>query len=88
MFHFKNIKLNLNCLHLCNNQSKQKCVTDTEDWRDGSEAKSTVCFCRGPGFKPQLLPGGSQLSVTPAPGDPLPSTGLLRHCTQMVHRQT
>lgn len=43
-------------------------------WRDGSGTKSTNCSFRGPGFSSQLLHGGSQLFITPVPGDPWQNT--------------
>ena len=39
------------------------------------KVKSTSCSSRGPGFKPHHLHGGSQPSVTPAPGHVTPSSG-------------
>jgi hypothetical protein len=47
-------------------------------WRDGSVVKSTPYSSRGLGFNSQHPHGGSQLSVTPVPGDLCPllvSTG-------------
>lgn len=58
--------------------------------RDGSEVKSTFCFCRGPGFnsqnthdrsQPSMSPvphGRSQPSMSPVPGDPILSSGFCR----------
>ena len=40
-------------------------------WRDGSAVKNTGCFFKGLGFDFQHLHGGSQLSVSPVPRDPL-----------------
>ena len=45
-------------------------------WGDGSEVKSTCCSCRGPRFSSQRPHGGPQPSVTPVPGDPMPSSDL------------
>ena len=45
----------------------------TQGWRDGSVVKSTGCSSRGPQFNSQHPHGSSQLSVTPASGDPTPS---------------
>lgn len=53
-------------------------------WRDGS-VKYFVDLGRGPGFKSQHLYDGSQLSVTPDPGDPTSSSGLYRHYIHVVH---
>jgi hypothetical protein len=39
-------------------------------WRDASAVKSADCSSGGPRFNPQQPYGSSQLSVTPAPGDP------------------
>lgn len=35
-----------------------------------------------------LMSGGSQLSVTPTPGDPMPSSGLCRDPHSFVHTHT
>jgi hypothetical protein len=45
-----------------------------------SVVKST-CFCRGPRFDSQHPCGGSQPSVTPGPGDPMPhlTSSDIRH---------
>ena len=43
---------------------------------DGSEVKTTCCSCRGPRFSSLHPRGSSQSSVTPVPGDPMPSSGL------------
>ena len=48
-------------------------------WRDGSVIKNTGCSCRGPRFSSQHPHGGSQPSVTPAPGNLMPSSGLSWH---------
>ena len=54
-------------------------------WRDGPAVKSSGFFKRT-GFNFQHPHGGSQLSVTPAPGgNPAPSSGLYWHCMHMVH---
>ena len=52
--------------------------------RDGSAAKSDSCYCGG------LTSGRSQLPVTPAPGDPMPFSALLRQphmCSVSVHKK-
>jgi hypothetical protein len=40
-----------------------------QGWRDGSGVKRTDCFYRRSEFNSQHPHGGSQLSVTPIPGD-------------------
>ena len=40
-----------------------------EPKRDGAEVKSPGCSSRGPGFDSQHPHGGSQLSMTPFPGE-------------------
>jgi hypothetical protein len=42
-------------------------------WKDGSAVKSTDCSSGGPRFNSQQPHGNLQLSVTPVPGDPMPS---------------
>jgi hypothetical protein len=37
----------------------------TGGWRDGSVVKVTNCSSKGPEFKPQQPPGGSQLTLSP-----------------------
>lgn len=57
------------------------------DWRDSLVVKSHSL--RGPAFGTQLRHGGSQLMVTPIPGQPMPSSSLQRHtCGTQVHTQT
>lgn len=36
-------------------------------------------FCKGPGFSYQYSENGSQPSLTPVPGDPMPYSDLHRH---------
>jgi hypothetical protein len=49
---------------------------------DGSEFESTDCSSRGPGFNSQHPQSSSQLSVTPVPGDLIPShTHICRQVT-------
>jgi hypothetical protein len=36
-------------------------------------------------FESQHLNSGSQLSVTPVPGDPMPSSGPQGYCIHVVH---
>jgi hypothetical protein len=50
--------------------------SSSEDWRDGSEVKSTDCSFKGPGFASQHPHGGSQLSVTPVPWALMTSSGF------------
>lgn len=50
--------------------------------------KSTGCFSTGPGFDSQHTHGGTQLSVTPVPGDLTPSSGFCVPCTYVVYRHT
>jgi hypothetical protein len=47
--------------------------------------KSIAYFSKGPRFNSQHSPGNSQLSLTPGPGDSVPSYDLHRHCIHMVH---
>lgn len=50
---------------------------------DGSDVGNTCCSSRGPGFDSQPPHDGSQLSVSPAPGDLSPSlvsVGTERAC--------
>ena len=42
----------------------------------------------GPGFNSQHPHINSQLSMTPVPGDLMPSSGLCRHCMHVVYRHT
>lgn len=41
-----------------------------------TQAKSTCCFCKGPDFNSQNVYGGSQVTVTPALENLMPSSGL------------
>ena len=52
-------------------------------WRDGSVVKSTGCSCRGPGFASQHPHGGSELPVTPVPGDRIHSSDCHRDQAHM-----
>ena len=61
-----------------------KLKTNKEGWRDGSALKSTGCSSRRPGFNTQHPHSSSQLSVTPAPGDPTPSD-VFRHPQVITH---
>lgn len=45
-------------------------------WSFGSVLKSIGYSSRGPGFGSCHLLGGSELSVTPGLGDPVPSSGV------------
>ena len=56
-------------------------------WREGSVVKSTGS-CPGPRFNSQHPHDGSQLPVTPVPGDPMSSSGFCEHCMHMLHRHT
>ena len=47
--------------------------------RERSGVKNTYFSCTQPGLGSQHPHGGSQISVTPAPGDPIPSSDLPRH---------
>jgi hypothetical protein len=47
--------------------------------RDGLVVKSTGCLSEGPWFDSQHPHGGSQQSVTAAPGHLMSSSGLCRH---------
>jgi hypothetical protein len=49
---------------------------------------STSCSVREPMFGSQHPHGPSQPSVTPFPGDPVPSSGLYGHCTHIVYKHT
>lgn len=60
----------------------------TRGQRHSSEVKSTDCPSRAFRFSFQHLQGSSQLSVTPVPGDPMPSLSPMGCRPQMVHRQT
>jgi hypothetical protein len=55
--------------------------------RDGSVFKSTGCSSRGPRFNSQHPYNGSQISVTPVPGNITPSSGFLRHCVHLTYMQ-
>lgn len=48
--------------------------------------ESADCFSGGLGFKSQHPLGGSPLSVTSVLGDQVPSSVILGHFTQVVHR--
>ena len=58
------------------------------DWRDGSGVKSTGCSYRGPRFNSLHPHGGSQPSITPVPGDPMPSSNLQGHQAHMWQTYT
>jgi hypothetical protein len=61
------------------------------NWRDGSAIKSTGCSPRGPGFDSPHPRRGSELPVTPVPGNlihSLGSTGTRRACGTQVCKQT
>ena len=45
--------------------------------------KSAGCSCKEPRFNSQHPHGGSQPSITPAPGDLMLSSGLCGHCMHM-----
>lgn len=45
-------------------------------WRDSLAVQSTGCSSAGPRISSQHPPGGSQLSVTPVPGDPVLTSDL------------
>ena len=47
--------------------------------------KMTRSSCRGPRFESQHPYGESQPSRSPFPGDPMPSSGLHRHCMYMEY---
>jgi len=49
------------------------------------QVRAVVAFQDEPGFNAQHSCGSSQLSVTPVPGDPTPSSGL--HSTSVVYMQ-
>lgn len=54
-------------------------------------AKSMGCSCREPGLGPQYSHGGSQLSLIPDAGDPVPSSQFLRYqsiCSAHAYTQT
>lgn len=46
------------------------------------------CSCKEPGFNSQYPSDCSHSSVTPGPGDSVPSPGLMEHCSHTVHRHT
>ena len=52
-------------------------------WKDGSVFKCICCSSIGPRFNSQHLHDNSELSITPIPGDLMPSSGFLGHepCT-------
>lgn len=72
----------------------EKCVWGRGCWRNGygSVIKSVGCSPRGLGFNSQCQRAGSQLSVTPVLGDPIPSSGLhksgVRACRQTTRTHT
>jgi hypothetical protein len=50
--------------------------------------KRTDCSCRGPRLGSQHPHGSPQLSLTPVPGDMMPSTGLCGHASKTsIHRK-
>ena len=55
---------------------------------DGSVVESTCRSSGGMGFDSQHLHSHKNPSVTPVPGDPMPSSGLQGHCMHVVDRQT
>jgi hypothetical protein len=55
--------------------------------RDGSVVKSTGCSSREARFEPQHSQDGSQPSVALVLRESMPSSGFLRHCMGVVHRQ-
>lgn len=57
-------------------------------WRDRPAIKGPCCPCRGQEFNSQHLPEHSQLSVSPAPGDPVPFFGLSEHLHMDIHIYT
>lgn len=48
-------------------------------WKDGLLIKDSSCSCRGQGFHSQHPHGCSQLSITTAPVDLMPSSDIRRH---------
>lgn len=54
---------------------------DAWGWKDGAAVKSIGCSCRVLAFDFQHLHGNEQLSRTPVPRDPVPSSDLhgIRH---------
>jgi hypothetical protein len=68
--------------------TQNKKIRGGRGWRDGSVVESTSCSCRGPEFNSQHPQDSSCLSVTAAPEDMTPSSGIYRHCTNTVHRYT
>ena len=48
-------------------------------WRDGAAVKSMGCSSREPKFELQDPHGGSQPSVIPVPGDPVPFSAFCRY---------
>lgn len=55
---------------------------------NNSVVKSTCCSCRGLRFDSQNLHGGPQPSVTPVPGDLMPSSELSKHQTHILGTRT
>lgn len=47
--------------------------------------RTLAAFPQDLGSDSQHLYGGSQASIYPVPKDTVPSSGLSRHCTHMVH---
>lgn len=47
--------------------------------------RTLAAFPQDLGSDSQHLHGGSQASLYPGPNDTVPSSGLSRHCTHMVH---
>lgn len=72
-------------LSTLNSQLRFPSDSNYRSWRNGFRVTSTRYSLRGPGFNSQHLPGGSQLSLTPAPRDlrPLQVPGKY-----IVHRHT
>ena len=63
------------------------CESVFQSSRGGSAVKHTRYSSSGPRFGSKHPHGSSQPPITPVPGDPMPSSGLLEHCTQVVHIQ-
>ena len=53
-----------------------------------SVIRSTVCSSRVPAFDSQHPQDGFGPTVTPVPGDPMPSSGLFGNCMPMMHGWT
>jgi len=66
------------------NQSLSSSRHACRGWRDDSVVRGP-CFCRGCRLCSLHPQGGAQLSVTPAPGDLMPSSVLHRYCKQAEH---